>query len=185
MPISKLIKGHGAAGALRYLKDGKRDSLEPDRAEAWRGTPPGCPLERWPVQLARQAAKGDVRLNDPYVHIVLSFDPNDPAQNRAAMPDEKLLDFGGDFLRNFYNVDEGGHPIDGDTLADRLSVMAVHRDKEHPHVHIIACRVNDEGNAFNLWHDGLRRMAALRATERQYSLRPPKERNKARTAEAW
>lgn len=99
------------------------------------------------------AAAVNVRVEKPVYHIALAFDPNDPVtpaiMRRAA---ERLL------------ADLG--------LGEHQAVLVAHRDRAHPHVHLMVNRVHPRtGRAWNDAWDYRRIEASLRAQERALGVR--------------
>jgi Relaxase/Mobilisation nuclease domain len=161
MPIVKLSTGKGAGGLMRYLQQGRKHA-EPDRASAWQTNLPGEDREDWALFFAQRRVLND-RVLKPYLHLSVSFDPNDPDQ--VKLTDDQILAFGESYLERM-------------GLHEHQWVMAVHRDREHPHVHVVVNRIGDDGRPFDLWHSAMRFREGLRDVERDHGLNPPRELNR-------
>jgi hypothetical protein len=82
MPIASVTQGKGAGGLLSYLDSGK-GGLHPDKTCAWAtGNLLGSRRDDWALQM-RVAAAESSRTEQPYLHLILSLDPEDPAQQLA------------------------------------------------------------------------------------------------------
>jgi hypothetical protein len=98
------------------------------------------------------AAQSD-RVEKPVYHIALSFDPSDPV-DRAAM--EQVAN----------------HLLERLGLAEHQAVIVAHRDREHPHLHLLVNRVHPEtGLAWERWKDQPLIQQVLREEEQALGLR--------------
>jgi hypothetical protein len=156
MPIAILKQGKGAGGLLSYLDSGK-GGLQPDKASAWAtGNLMGSRREDWALQMRVTAAESS-RTEQPYLHLILSLDPKDPAQQ---LNDPQLIDLARDYLGRL-------------NLADQQYVIALHRDTEHAHAHMVVNRVGDDGKAYPMWKFKERSWEVLRAIEVERGMRSP------------
>lgn len=143
----------GGFGALaRYLANG-RSGDEPERV-AWtasRNLPTHDP--ELAGKIMRATAAQNVRVKQPVYHLALSFDPGDPV-DRAAM--ERVAD------RVIAALELQGHQI----------LIVSHRDRGHPHMHLLVNRVHPEtGLVWNRWQDRAVIQQVLREQEHALGLR--------------
>src|SRR5664279_28571 len=140
-------------GALaRYLAAG-RSGDHPERV-AW-STSRNLPTDDPELagKIMRATAAQNVRVQQPVYHLALSFDPND-AVDRATM--ERVAD------RVLAALDLQRHQV----------LIVSHRDREHPHVHLLINRVHpDTGLVWNRWQDRAVVQQVLRDEERALGLR--------------
>jgi Relaxase/Mobilisation nuclease domain len=140
-------------GALaRYLATG-RSGDHPERV-AW-STSRNLPTDDPELagKIMRATAAQNVRAQQPVYHLALSFDPKD-AVDRVAM--ERVAD------RVLAALDLQRHQV----------LIVSHRDREHPHVHLLINRVHpDTGLVWNRWQDRAVVQQVLRDEERALGLR--------------
>src|SRR5579863_5246182 len=162
MPIAKLSTSTTVLPLLiRLLHD--PDAKENAHASAW-----ACNediLVDWeadPYLWAKQfrmVREFNSRVELPYLHVSISFDPNDPQQ--TALSDKQLLAFGRSYLEEM-------------KLKHLQWIMFVRRDKPHLRIHFVVNRVGYEDcRAYDLWKSKFRFMHGLRSIERAYGLKPP------------
>ena len=140
-------------GALAtYLATG-RSGDEPERV-AWsasRNLPTDDP--ELAGKIMRASAAKNVRVRDPVYHLALSFDPGD-AVDRAAM--EHVAD----------------RVIAALGLREHQILIVAHRDRDHPHMHLLINRVHPEtGAVWNRWQDRAKVQQVLREEEQSLGLR--------------
>jgi hypothetical protein len=140
-------------GALaQYLAKG-RSGDEPERV-AWsasRNLPTDDP--ELAGKIMRATAAQNVRVKQPVYHLALSFDPGDQV-DRIAM--ERVAD------RVIAALELQGHQI----------VIVSHRDRGHPHMHLLVNRVHPEtGLVWNRWQDRAVIQQVLREQEEALGLR--------------
>ena len=151
-------------GALaRYLEAGRRGT-EFERV-AWRGAR-NLPTDDPRLAAAFMQAEAGVngRVTRPVYHLVLSFDVGDrpsPA-TMARVADRVLGELG---------------------LAEHQALLVAHRDRAHPHLHLMVNRVHPgTGKAWDTGHDYARIERVLRAVEQEFGLRAvPGRHSPART----
>lgn len=135
-----------------YLANGR--SGEESERVAWsasRNLPTADP--ELAGKIMRATAAQNVRVKDPVYHLTLSFDPGD-AVDRAAM--EHVVD------RVIAALDLHGHQL----------LIVSHRDRGHPHMHLLINRVHPEtGRVWNRWQDRAIIQEVLREEERALGLR--------------
>lgn len=139
--ISKAVRGSGFSGAISYICT-KSDVIRTQNiaAQNWRNA-------AWEM---RSVANGN-RTSKPVYHHIVSFDPaeklDDETMFRAA---ESMLQKLG--------------------LGDNQAVFAIHRDKEHWHVHTVVNLISFDGKAVRLDHDFHVRPKLARAIEKELGL---------------
>jgi hypothetical protein len=103
--------------------------------------------------LMRATAAQNVRVEKPVYHLALAFDPDDPV-DRATM--ERVAD------RVLARLG----------LEEHQALIVAHRDREHPHLHILVNRVHPEtGKVWDRWQDMPTIQQVLREEERALGLR--------------
>lgn len=142
----------GFRALARYLANG-RSGNEPERV-AWsasRNLPTDDP--ELAGKIMRATAAQNVRVKQPVYHLALSFDPGDQV-DRAAM------------LRVADRV------IEALDLQSHQILIVAHRDRGHPHMHLLVNRVHPEtGLVWNRWQDRAVIQQVLREQERALGLR--------------
>ena len=104
-------------------------------------------------KIMRATAAQNVRVKQPVYHLALSFDPSDQV-DRAAM--ERVAD------RVISALKLEGHQI----------LIVSHRDRGHPHMHLLVNRVHPEtGLVWNRWQDRAVIQQVLREQEQALGLR--------------
>src|SRR5688572_11780757 len=105
------------------------------------------------AKLMRATAAENVRAERPVYHLAVSFDPGDHV-DRATM--ERVVD----------------RVLDRLGLGDHQALLVAHRDREHPHVHVLANRVHPETLRVNRLSFDYRAIeSVLRAEERALGMR--------------
>ena len=154
--IGKVNKlGTGFKGHARYLEHGRQDALPRDHERVdWiesRNLPTRDPEAASRIMAA--TARDADSIQPPVYSFSISFDPADPV-NRETMrqvADRTLRDLG---------------------LQDHQAVMVAHRDRAHPHVHVMVNRVHPEHHkVWSNWHDYRRIEHSLRQQESELGLR--------------
>jgi relaxase-like protein len=148
--MSSSAKSFGALA--HYLANG-RSGNEPERV-AWsasRNLPTAEP--ELAGKIMRATASQNVRVAQPGYHVALSFDPGD-AVDRATM--ERVAD------RTIAALGLTGHQ----------ALIVCHRDRDHPHMHLLINRVHPEtGRVWNRWQDRAVIQKVLRDEEIALGLR--------------
>ena len=150
--IAMASSAGGFSALARYLAKG-RSGDEPERV-AWaasRNLPTDDP--ELAGKIMRATAAQNVRVKQPVYHLALSFDPTDQV-DRAAM--ERVAD------RVIAALQLQGHQI----------LIVSHRDRGHPHMHLLVNRVHPEtGLVWNRWQDRAVIQQVLREQEEVLGLR--------------
>lgn len=139
----------------RYLEHGRQDALPRDRERVdWieaRNLPTRDPEAASRIMAA--TARDADSIQPPVYSFSISFDPADPV-NRETMrqvADRTLRELG---------------------LQDHQAVIVAHRDRAHPHVHVMVNRVHPEHHkVWSNWHDYRRIERSLRQQEAELGLR--------------
>jgi hypothetical protein len=148
--MSSSAKSFGALA--HYLANG-RSGNDPERV-AW-STSRNLPTDEPELagKIMRATASQNVRVTQPGYHVALSFDPGD-AVDRAAM--ERVAD----------------RTIEALGLAAHQVLIVCHRDRDHPHMHLLINRVHPEtGRVWNRWQDRAVIQKVLREEEIALGLR--------------
>ena len=98
----------------------------------------------------------------PFYHLSINFDPNDEDQKNIS--DERAFETARRLL------DKMG-------LEAHQAVFAIHRDTEHPHVHVFLNRVTDDGKLWDTKHDYVKSMSAMREVELEMGLNHPEKKH--------
>ncbi|MDB4950449.1 MAG: relaxase/mobilization nuclease domain protein [Gemmatimonadetes bacterium] len=144
--------GKGFKGLLSYLEIGK-DGKQLDRVDWVESRNLGTDRLDLGGRFMAATARESVRTEKPVFHFSVSFDPSDPV-DRAVM--RKVAD---GVLR--------------DLKLDQHQVLIVaHKDRAHPHMHVVVNRVHPEqGRAWKPSHTKRRIEASLRRLEVEHGLR--------------
>jgi Relaxase/Mobilisation nuclease domain len=173
--IGKVTFGSGVRGLTRYLTAEREAGLvgyvtgdtHELGAVAYRNL-----AAEMPADAAREMAlvsRLSARCEKPFMHLSLSWHPDErPEEGRMLDAMDRMLSHLG--------------------LEDRQAVYAVHREKEHLHVHAVVNRVGREGTAWDRWQCKERISAQCRVLEREMGfegiekhLRPERERERILT----
>lgn len=151
--IAVSSSGRSFRALARYLVHG-RSGQEHDRIEWSTGRNLPTSEPEIAAKIMRATAAQSTRVELPVYHLTISFDPRDRDRlSRATM--ERVAD----------------RVLDRLGLAEHQAVIVAHRDREHPHVHIMLNRVHpDTGRAWERWQDHLTIQAVLREEERALGL---------------
>jgi relaxase-like protein/DNA relaxase TraI-like protein len=150
--IATTSSGRRFAALARYLMFG-RSGEEPERVAWTAGRNVGTDDPEVAAALMQATANANLDVESPVYHLTINFDPADPVtpERMQAVADRVLADLG---------------------LAEHQALLVAHRDRSHPHVHVMVNRVHPEtGRAWNRWQDRPRIERALRELERELGLR--------------
>src|SRR6266705_2509857 len=150
--IATTSSGRRFAALARYLVFG-RSGDEPERV-AWTASRNlGTEDPEVAAALMQATANANLQVESPVYHLTINFDPEDPVtpERMQAVADRVLADLG---------------------LAEHQALLVAHRDRSHPHVHIMVNRVHPEtGVAWDRWKDRAQIERTLRELERELGLR--------------
>ena len=150
--IAETSSGRRFASLARYLLNG-RSGEETERVAWTAGRNLGTDDPELAAVLMQATADQNVRVTGAVYHLTISFDPSDPVTpaQMQTVADRILSDLG---------------------LAEHQALMVAHRDRSHPHVHIMVNRVHPEtGVAWDRWKDRAQIEQTLRELERELGLR--------------
>lgn len=143
--IAKIIKGADFHRLARYLtKDGRGETI--DMRHLSSDDPEAA------AQEMQVAASVSVRTKSPVMHIVVSYDPNDAEPSNA------------DMARDAAEV------LHGLGLGKNQAMVIRHRDRAHPHMHLMVNRVAPHGKAVSDSQSYPKTEAVLRRIERRRGL---------------
>ncbi|HET7463738.1 MAG TPA: relaxase/mobilization nuclease domain-containing protein [Longimicrobium sp.] len=145
--------GTGFKGTVLYLLYGRLDALNLDRVE-WiesRNLPTRNAMAA--VRIMAATARDSGSRQAPVYHISISFDPDDPV-DRAIM-----IQVADRLLRDL-------------DLEEHQALIVSHKDRLHPHLHLVVNRVHPERlTVWSNWYDFPRIERSLRAQEVELGLR--------------
>lgn len=145
--------GNDFGGGAHYLVHGKRDRLDPERVDWIESRNLPTHDAKAAARIMRATARDSDSVQKPVYLLSVSFDPNDPV-NRETMrkvADRTLRDLG---------------------LQDHQALIVAHRDRAHPHFHIMVNRVHPEQHkVWSNWSDYRRIERSLRQQEVELGLR--------------
>ncbi len=150
--IATTSYGRRFAALARYLVYG-RSGEETERVAWTAGRNLGTDDPEVAAAMMQATANANEQVEGPVYHLTINFDPADPVtpERMQAVADRVLADLG---------------------LADHQALMVAHRDRAHPHVHVMVNRVHPEsGRAWDRWQDQPKIQRALRMLERELGLR--------------
>jgi Relaxase/Mobilisation nuclease domain/Large polyvalent protein-associated domain 7 len=157
--IGKVSFGSGVGGLTRYLtatrERGLVDYVTGDRHEVGATAYRNLAAEN-AADAAREmdlTSRLSTRCEKPFMHLSLSWHPSErPEEPRMIEAMDRVL------------AELG--------LEDRQAVYAVHREKEHQHIHAAVNRVGREGTAWDRWQCKERISAQCRVLEREMGFEP-------------
>ena len=145
--IAKLSKGGSFSGAVQYIfGPGKGADCLAGMGVLFKDTPS---IIRG---FERQAAQNP-RVSKPVGHVVLSFSPRD-----AARLDNRLL------------LSIAVEYLDRTGIKDTQLIIVRHRDREHPHLHILFNRVGNNGRTISDRNDRYRSERLCKQLTARYGL---------------
>ena len=150
--IGTTSSGRRFAALARYLVYG-RSGEETERVAWTAGRNLGTDDPEVAAAMMQATANANEQVEAPVYHLTINFDPADPVtpERMQAVADRVLADLG---------------------LAEHQALMVAHRDRTHPHVHIMVNRVHPEtGLAWDRWQDQPKIQRTLRILERELGLR--------------
>ena len=150
--IATSSSGRRFAALARYLMLG-RSGDEPERVAWTAGRHLGTNDPEVAAALMQATANANLQVESPVYHLTINFDPTDPVtpERMQAVADLVLADLG---------------------LAEHQALLVAHRDRTHPHVHIMVNRVHPwTGRAWDRWQDQPKIQRTLRILERELGLR--------------
>jgi len=146
--IATTSSGRRFAALARYLLHG-RSGDETERVAWTAGRNLGLDDPELAAAIMQATANANPQVEVPVYHLTINFDPADAVtpEHMQAVADRVLADLG---------------------LTEHQAFMVAHRDRAHPHVHIMVNRVHpDTGIAWDRWKDRPRIERTLRELERE------------------
>jgi hypothetical protein len=157
--IGKVSFGSGVRGLTRYLTETRERRLvgyvTGDRHELGATAYRNLAAEN-AADAAREmdlTSRLSTRCEKPFIHLSLSWHPSE-------RPEEPLM------------IEAMDRVLSELGLEDRQAVYAVHREKEHQHIHAAVNRVGREGTAWDRWQCKERISAQCRVLEREMGFEP-------------
>jgi relaxase-like protein/DNA relaxase TraI-like protein len=150
--IATSSSGRRFAALARYLLHG-RSGEETERVAWTAGRNLGTDDPEVAAALMQATSNANLQVESPVYHLTINFDPADAVtpEQIEAVADRVLKDLG---------------------LAGHQALMVAHRDRTHPHVHIMVNRVHPETLlAWDRWQDQPKIQRTLRMLERELGLR--------------
>ncbi|UFP97291.1 relaxase/mobilization nuclease domain-containing protein (plasmid) [Gloeobacter morelensis MG652769] len=152
--IAKQSKGRGFASVLRYAL------LERKRPEIVGGSMAGTDPESLAAEF-RVSARLRPALHKPVYHVAIAFPPGERLADDRCSENDRMAEIANRYLE-----------LMGFDLAKTQAVYIRHRDTEHPHLHVVACRVALDGGVISDRHDWWRGQRACRRIEAEFGLQP-------------
>ena len=103
------------------------------------------------------------RLKNPVYHISLDFAHEDTPK----LTDDMMAEIAREYMRRM-------------GITDTQYIVCRHTDKEHQHLHIVANRVDNNGNTISDRNDAIRNVAVCKALTREYGLHFSKGKEKVK-----
>jgi aromatic ring-cleaving dioxygenase len=150
--IATTSSGRRFAALARYLLHG-RSGKETERVAWTVGRNLGLDDPELAAAIMQATANANPQVEVPVYHLTINFDPADSVtpEQMQAVADRVLADLG---------------------LTEYQALIVAHRDRAHPHVHIMVNRVHpDTGIGWDRWKDRPRIERTLRELERELGLR--------------
>ena len=103
------------------------------------------------------------KLKNPVYHISLDFAHEDAPR----LTDELMAEIAREYMKRM-------------GIVNTQYIICRHTDKEHPHLHIVANRVDNAGNTISDRNDAIRNVAVCKALTREYGLHFSKGKEKVK-----
>lgn len=150
--IGKILHGAGFGGLVNYANDPRKSANLVAASDGVNLTNNQSIIDSFVMH-----AGLSTRTKKPVAHIVLAFSPHDYAR----LDDAKLERLVKEYLKRM------GYD-------DNQFVAFRHHDKEHPHVHIIVNRVNNQGRCTSDSHEKDRNVKVCRDLTNEFNLYMPR-----------
>lgn len=145
--MAKIVKGQGFRGVVNYIlnQEKKAEILDSD----------GVMLEDPEVIIESFSFQTELnpRLTKPVGHISLDFS----AQDREKLTNEFMVQIARDYMSRM-------------GILDTQYLIARHYDKEHPHIHLVFNRVDNNGKTISDRNDRFRSEKICKELTREYGL---------------
>ena len=130
--IAKIVQGHGFRGAVSYILD--KDNARLIYAEGVRLKDKESIIHSFIVQY-----KLNPNISKPVAHISLDFS----VQDKSRLTDRFMVDVAHEYMKKMgYN--------------DTQFIIARHHDTDHPHIHIVINRIDNNGKRISDQSERLR-----------------------------
>jgi hypothetical protein len=145
--ISKIFTGHSFTGAVKYVVEDERRAVVLETA----GVTPND-WRKMTEDFVNQARFNEAKTKACF-HAILSFSPQDKV-------DDKTMTY----IAAHYLAEMG--------LANTQFAIVKHRDKDHPHVHLLANLVDNDGKSIKDSFMGLKGKKIAQRLTKEYGLTP-------------
>ena len=145
--IAKIVKGQGFKGVINYILDQAKGTEILD-SNGVRLKSPDTVIQSFVSQ-----TELNPRLKRPVGHISLDFS----AQDKDKLTNEFMVKITQDYMTQF-------------GITDTQYLIARHYDKEHPHVHMVFNRVDNNGNTISDRNDRFRSGTICKDLTQKYKL---------------
>jgi hypothetical protein len=145
--IAKIVKGQGFKGVVNYILD-KTKGTELLDSEGVRLKSPETIIQSFISQ-----TEMNPRLKNPVCHISLDFS----AQDRDKLSNELMVQISKAYMKQM-------------GISDTQYIIGRHYDKEHPHLHIVFNRVDNNGHTISDRNDRFRSEKICKELTQKYSL---------------
>ena len=144
--IAKIVQGRGFKGAVNYVLDKKDTRLL--FAEGVRLKDKASVIQSFIAQ-----SKLKPKISKPVAHISLDFS----AQDKGRLTDKFMVGVAHEYL---YKMG----------YADTQYIIARHHDTDHPHIHLVINRIDNEGNRISDKNEKLRNIKICMELTKKYGL---------------
>ncbi|SHF45844.1 Relaxase/Mobilisation nuclease domain-containing protein [Mariniphaga anaerophila] len=144
--IAKIVQGRGFKGVVNYLLDKKDARLL--FAEGVRLKDKASVIQSFIAQ-----SKLKPKISKPVAHISLDFS----VQDKGRLTDKFMVDVAHEYL------DKMGY-------ANTQYIIARHHDTDHPHIHLVINRIDNEGNRISDKNEKLRNTKICMELTKKYGL---------------
>ena len=144
--IAKIIQGHGFRGAVNYVLDKKNARLL--YSEGVRLKDKASIIQSFITQ-----CKLKPKISKPVAHISLDFS----AQDKDRLTDKFMVDASHDYLEKM-------------GYGNTQYIIARHHDTEHPHLHLVINRIDNNGNRISDQNEKLRNTKVCMELTKKYGL---------------
>ena len=145
--IAKIVKGSSFKGVVKYITDEKKDTQILD-ADGLRLKDVSSVVESFVTQAGING-----RVSKPVGHISLDFS----AQDKAKLTNKVMVQIARDYMNRM-------------GITDTQYIIARHFDREHPHIHLVFNRVDNNGKTISDSNDRYRSEKICKELTHKYGL---------------
>jgi hypothetical protein len=145
--MAKIVKGQGFKGVVNYVLDKSKQTRLLD-SQGVRTKSPGTIVQNFVFQ-----AELNPIIKKPVGHISLDFS----AQDKLKLSDETMVQVSHEYMQRM-------------GIRDTQYIIARHFDKEHPHVHLVFNRVDNNGKTISDQNDRYRSGKTCKVLTEKYGL---------------